>query len=279
MTDLCQPWVILARKHCGHRIGTSSPVGVNWQTCRKYVMSFVWESMQRNDELSPPFLRHPERSRFISSRRIKEIREVESISDRGHLVVEQDGFIVLLARGLGYARRRGVLGHEVGHTFLYDIDMEPPSLLLPDSFSWRQIEGPAYEIGRQILVPDKSLAQHQKEPGIRQFFELQGIFEVSRETLARRLIHDLRLWDVLIVLSPQTSLRAGSISPVRSTFKGASFKAFNARRYAEELDRLVQNAEPGSISQTTHLFGRKRLIVECFKSRSERSSMCLIRRS
>jgi hypothetical protein len=270
-------WSLLAQLHCKGDLNGSSALSTS--ELRKLVMDYVWQRMRRNGEVSPPFLRDPIKSEFVKSQKIKLIRESDSTNVHGMLVAETGGFVLLVKSGLEEHRRRSVVAHEIGHTFFYDIDVDPPVPYMDQKFSWELVEGPAYEIGRQILLPEKWLLQQHREPCIETFLELQKTFNVSQQLLARRLIHDLKLWDVLILLSPETTLQPTSISPVTTTFKGPAFANFKVKKHSNELYRVFSTSKLGIVAKARTEFGRGKFIVESLKSQYPQLSVCFIKKA
>lgn len=245
------------------------------QYCRAQVMKYVWELMRRHGEFSPPFLENPEHSEFIKSRMINEIKYGDNIDYHGNLVPNSDGFTLILKNGLSSVRRRNVIAHEIGHTFMYDLDGLPPKPFLPSDFSWKYIEGPAYEIGRHVLVPDAWLIERNHDVSLENFIVLLSLFQVSNDVLARRLIHDLELWDAILIVNPHMVLNTDMKSASSAIFRGRSFRSLKLKQHKEEILEMVRKTD--GLSERIMPIGKKKFVVEILKPQSSQS-LCLIRR-
>ena len=149
--------------------------------------------MKNNGEISPPFLRDLRSSDFVRSRKIVKISESE-LAHNGLLTPTQNGFIIHLRSNLERKKKRTVVAHELGHTFFYNMSLEPPVQFISDQHSvldnWA-VEGAAFEIGRQILIPSDWLDSVKRRESLEIFFSLIEKFDVTRDILARRLFHYL----------------------------------------------------------------------------------------
>jgi len=93
--------------------------------------------------------------------------------------------------------------HEIGHTYFYDICKDPPECLISNSIletkKWfRQFEGMAFDLGREVLLPRKSFTRYVmdkgKHPSLSSFLEMHLELKISTDVLAQRLMKDLNLW-------------------------------------------------------------------------------------
>ncbi len=170
------------------------------EEARNYILNYVWEEMRRYDETHPPFLRgtDPSKLPFVKSRKIKNITFSETKNFDAYLLPYNDGFNIILNKKISNIRRvRTIIAHEIAHTFLFNLNTEPPSpYYSSDGLDWNNEEGPVYEISRSILVPEKWIKRYDKRPSLKNFNMLRQKFNVSKDVMARRLIHDLKLWDV-----------------------------------------------------------------------------------
>lgn len=152
--------------------------------------------MKNNGEISPPFLRDLRSSDFVRSRKIVKISESE-LAHNGLLTPTQNGFIIHLRSNLERKKKRTVVAHELGHTFFYNMSLEPPVQFISDQHSvldnWA-VEGAAFEIGRQILIPSDWLDSVKRRESLEIFFSLIEKFDVTRDILARRLFHYLEIF-------------------------------------------------------------------------------------
>ncbi len=277
MSEKVQTWLLLAKKHCGNDVEDFSLIkNAPWK-CRELVLEHVWRTMRDLGEVRPPFIGAPEKSGFVKSRRISRVQYSENTTQHGHLVPNGRGFTLLVKVGLTPERERSVIAHELGHTYFFDVTKDPPEPFSTHGFSWENIEGPSYEIGRGILVPRRWLLDRARRPSLESFLSLMHDFRVSAQVLARRLVHDVRLWDILLVISPEHLIL--SRRSAGSVFKGQSFRSFRTDESLGILTSLVTASPPGKISRYVEPFGRERFLVEVYKAQSGERSFCLIRDS
>jgi hypothetical protein len=247
---------------------------IDMDSCRQIVMDYVWQQMIENDEVTPPFLQN-EKSAFIASRRVS-IQYSDSVSSHGQLVPSNDGFTMVVRQGLSEVRRRGVIAHELGHTFLFDIRENPPVPMYSNSDDpqWNIVEGPSYELGRQILLPEYWLRRDAIEPSIQNLFSLRSRFGASSYLIARRLVHDLGLWDacILIRAAKRDYFSQGS------KFRGNSFKRLNLSRSDRDLSPAIREAseKTGDIVKCRLRVDGKLFNVEANQSKSG-SIVCMIK--
>ena len=188
-------WISLKRVYGGNSVSET----------KRRLLDYAWRQMKIHGETKPPLIEKPEKSRFVKSRKA-EIVYADMDKIDGYLDVRAQGFSIVVNKNLGETRKRSVIAHELGHTFLFDIQSNPikPYIQLDQAMKkrWESIEGLAYEIGRQILVPKMLLEKcSYLTPSPRSFKKLRRIFNVTIDIMARRLIHDLKFWDVFVFVS------------------------------------------------------------------------------
>jgi len=125
--------------------------------------------------------------------------------DRSFLLPVEGGFIIYVNKHLGHQKMLTELSHEIGHTYLYEagclipMGLERPYISTVHEM-WRKIEGLAYEIGREILLPRYAFIEYIKRRNFQvsteDFLTMARELRVSKIVLAKRLIHDLKIWDV-----------------------------------------------------------------------------------
>jgi len=116
----------------------------------------------------------------------------------GCLIVENEGFKISIKGGRD-TRTRFTIGHEIGHTYFYDLGQGPPRRLLQSTFS-KDEETFCNIVAAELLMPSQMLI---KEIGFIGFTvginplviirRLAEKFKVSPEAMARRIIEDLRI--------------------------------------------------------------------------------------
>jgi len=203
------------------------------EEAKRRVFAYVWNRMRKHGEIRPPFIENPEKSSFVKAQRVQEIIPSD-IRGEAYLLRKDNGFVIIIRKDLVETRSRTVIAHELGHTFFFDADCEPIHPYVGSTVNrpndgdklWSNIEGPAFEIGRQILVPEQLLPKYKvtSDISIKAFNKLRRKFNVSTDIMARRLIHDLNAWDDVCIFVT-TYEGAGIKLPKNSErFVGPSFK-------------------------------------------------------
>jgi hypothetical protein len=160
----------------------------------------LWEKMENAGETSPPFLL---RSDFLSHICKALIRESNSVQ-WGNLELHDDHFLININKDLSENKKRTVLAHELGHTFLFDTQTWPIKeiyhrersldFLSPNVYD--KDEGFVYEIGRFLLVPSKVMRRYiDKTPSLSSFLKACSLFKTSKEVMAKRLFWDIYNFD------------------------------------------------------------------------------------
>jgi Zn-dependent peptidase ImmA (M78 family) len=161
-------------------------------------------------------------------RRVKEIVETE-LSIDAMLIPEIGGFVIKIKRSLHPFKKRFACAHELGHTFFFNIDVDPPQreFQYQKSSYWVQ-EDSACAIAREILVPLFSvrpiIEKEEISPSISALRYLSALYQVSFDVLRYKLVNDAALWDCIILTS---TLSEGKIvTKGRDISKGASYRDF-----------------------------------------------------
>ncbi len=212
----------------------------------------IWRRMQRCGETSPPFIRWKESS-FLKDDRRTEIRETADVR-YGHLEVKDDRFIMHINKRLGSLQKRTLIGHELGHTFLFDVESTPIKpyfdrdrsldlmrVLHNNSYAYRKEEAFMYEIGQQILVPSEPLGELvPTSPSLGAFMQACGAFLTTKELMARRLFHSVYNWedktsywkDCILIMYETSYMTSNDYAPPErdKVFKGSSLKGINVRK-------------------------------------------------
>jgi hypothetical protein len=107
------------------------------------------------------------------------------------------------------------LAHEIGHTYFYDLSVNPPNLILSEAVlserEWyAQFEGLAYDFGREVLLPRKVFQEYVRlnhaRPSLSSFQRICEELRVSKEIVSQRLLRDMRLWDACIFWGRVTNI-------------------------------------------------------------------------
>lgn len=123
-------------------------------------------------------------------RKVKQILRVR-LHHSGLLLPVENGFIMKLSDTIPTARQRFACAHEIGHTFFFNLNIDPPAKPYSKFSSeyWVE-EGLCDEIARELLLPEPSIraciAEHPY-PTIASLKKIANLFQVPSEVLARRI--------------------------------------------------------------------------------------------
>lgn len=258
------------------------------EAARKSVLYYIWQEMKKYEETHPPFLRGTDLSKlpFVKSRKIKEIRFSETKKFDGFLLPQKDGFNIIINKNLRDTQKRTAIAHEIAHTFLYNIHNEPPSPFhLHNGLDWDNEEGPVYEISRSILVPEEWIRRHDKKPSLDAFNKLRLKFNVSKDVMARRIIHDLKIWDVYIFFANYNHNRECFDLPpykwrFRSPIKSAdnAIKNFKLEENWKTIELILQAScrNFGNTTEKSIKIDDRRYNVEAIYRENSSSIACMI---
>ena len=135
-------------------------------------------------------------------KQIRHIYEETSFNSPGSLTAvltpSSKGFILRLREGQHLFRQRFSIAHEIGHTFFYDINKNPPVRLISRISSG--VLSPKEEdicsaFARELLIPreliSRELFKLSDNNKLRVILDLGSRYEVSAEVMTRRLLMDL----------------------------------------------------------------------------------------
>lgn len=238
MAKMKKFWIRLGKKYLGEEFGFySSKGGKELLTeIRKRLFNYVWDLMKKYGEDSPPFLEDPKSSSFLRARKVLDVQYCD-IEGGGNLAREKKGFIIKIHQEKSYTRKRTTLAHEIGHIFLFDLSKEPPEPSYgADHFSW-EIEDLAFEIGRRILIPKKSIKNYlNKIPSLNSFLKVKRKFQVSADILARSIFHDYCFWTPGILFAKKNG-RKFTIP------KSSKFRFWNNDTNSKKRKQIVNKIE------------------------------------
>lgn len=288
-------WLALARKYLAdYEISISyreKNQKVMKNLIKKAIASFIDKKLMYYNEKNPPVLKEYD-SEFIIYDRKAKIIETETIK-YAKLVVRQNGFDIYIAKNDEKNRKRSLtskrtlLAHELGHTYLYDIDAIPPKPLIGNTdftalilskVNYGPEEGLPYDFGRELLIPTFLLEKHiAKCASLKLFFQACRKFMVTRQIMAKRLYWSMydyesgkNYWkDSILITFPLAKLRnqeyPTSISP-NEIYKGKHFKNFDIKSRWEIITKLINNCknEPNEVitTDTPFVFKSIELIAE-----------------
>lgn len=190
---------------------------------RKTFFSIVDELLEETGQEEPEF--KPEL--LAPKRRIKDIIEAPLSKVRALLTPEIGGFVLKIKSDMHLFQKRFSCSHEIGHTFFFNIDSDPPrkEFSYQKSRYWVEEEF-SNAIAREILVPSDSIREIvQKEcpfPSISALRYLSKKYQVSDDVLRLKLINDMSLWDCIFFRASLFDDKV--ITKKRDISKGISYR-------------------------------------------------------
>jgi len=164
---------------------------------KKRIFNDIRELISTSGQTNPPFV--PEK--IAHYRKIKSIIADKTLKHREAILTpKDDGFIIKFNPTKPRVRVRFSIAHEIGHTYFFDLNANPPQKFYSviSSRYWVE-EGYAYEIAREILAPEPYVSaittQICEYPSIHALIRLQKVFDVSYDVLIKRLLYDSHLWN------------------------------------------------------------------------------------
>lgn len=164
---------------------------------KKRIFCEIRKLISISGQTKPPFA--PEK--IAHYRKINSVVGDETLRHREAILTQKDdGFIIKFNPTKPRVRVRFSLAHEIGHTYFFDLNTNPPQKFysVMSSRYWVE-EGYACEIAREILAPEPYVSaittQICKYPSIHALIRLQKVFDVSYDVLIKRLLYDSHLWN------------------------------------------------------------------------------------
>lgn len=165
------------------------------ETLFSIIDNYLEETNQKEPEFKPELL--------APKRRIKVIMEVPLSKARALLIPQIGGFVLKIKSDMHPFQRRFSCAHEIGHTFFFNIDVDPPRKEFQQQKSRYWVEEEfSNAIAREILLPAFSIEEKiQKElilPSINSLRYLSSLYQVSFDVLRLKLINDMSIWNCVI---------------------------------------------------------------------------------
>jgi len=176
-------------------------------------------------------------------RRIKEIVETELRKVNALLIPEVGGFLMKIRSDIHHFQKRFACAHEIGHTFFFNIDIDPPrrEFQYQKSSYWVEEEF-SCAIAREILLPEysirKTIRKNQISPSISAIRYLSGLYQASFDLIRLKVINDIPLWDCIIFRSSLSDGKA--ITRGRDISKGISYRDIRIPLVIEENSEYSQ---------------------------------------
>lgn len=233
MTKLDPAWEWLGRSMLGGLLDL--PEEVFKKEVKECLFAEVRGLLKATGQTTPPY--NPER--IAKLRKIKQILKAR-LHHSGLLLPVENGFVMKLNNAVPIVRQRFACAHEIGHTFFFNLDTNPPSRPYSKLSSnyWVE-EGLCNEIAREILLPEPSIrefvARHPYS-SITAFKRMTNLFQVSSEVLVRQ-IQQLNLWKAIIIMFTTSSSSTDKDPIIRIN------KVFKSKCYRNKL----RTARPGTM--------------------------------
>lgn len=161
--------------------------------------------LKNSSQSKPPFCySEGEKIRIHKIRKIYDLQYLD-IKKEGMLVPYKKGFKLYLSNRYKNTKRERInWGHEIGHSFFYNISKQPPSkeYSTKDNKYWVE-EDLAYIFARELIIPRKNLMlrrMHKTSPTIYKLNELVDVYKITKNSLVKKLIIDEKFWDVYLGL-------------------------------------------------------------------------------
>lgn len=229
-----------------------SPEAASWRRVKQAILEAGTHLRLEAGQTSPP----------IQLDGIRELRHIynETSFDSPSgpdavLVPASRGFTLRLQAGHSKFRRRFSTAHEIGHTFFYDIEKNPPVRLI--SHSPLGILSPKEEdicsaFARELLLPrdlvDPDSLNLSGDNGLEVVLDLAKDYEVSAEVVIRRLMSDWsKLETTIAIFQEARSLgKNGNVIHTR-WLKGKVLKSYLRKKEKaafEETLTTIRNGPP-----------------------------------
>ena len=223
---------------------------------KKRIFNDIRELILTSGQTTPPF----SPKKIAHYRKIKSITPDETLKHREAILIpKDDGFIIKFNPKKPFVRVRFSIAHEIGHTYFFDLNTNPPQKFysVMSSRYWVE-EGYACEVAREILAPEPYLSditkQICKHPSLHTLIQLQKDFNISYDVLIRRLLHDSHLWNAnfwgnnlwnAIIIMANVSATNGDITNLKvyrsPTYK---YKFKDTKGLRKIVDQVLKNNGP-----------------------------------
>jgi Zn-dependent peptidase ImmA (M78 family) len=142
---------------------------------------------------------------LAAKRKVKSISEVELSKANALLVPEVGGFIIKIRYDVHPFQKRFACAHEIGHTYFFNIDHDPPRREYQhDKSAYWVEEDFSCAIARDILLPSFSIRQTvigKLTPSISALRYLSRSYQASFDIIRKRIINDIPIWDCIVFRS------------------------------------------------------------------------------
>lgn len=225
-----------------------NPEIASWRQVKQAILEAATHLRLEANQNAPP----------IQLDKIKQIRHIyeetlfnSSGSLNAVLTPSSRGFILRLHEGQHQFRQRFSIAHEIGHTFFYDINKNPPVRLISQVSSG--VLSPKEEdicsaFARELLIPreliNRELFKLSDNNKLRMILNLGNRYEVSAEVMTRRLLMDLSQLETTVAIfkGKDNFGRQGAKVYIRP-YKGKTIRSYLRKREHPVFNELLKICE------------------------------------
>jgi hypothetical protein len=251
----------------------------SWQAVKQGILQAASYLREEAGQTSAPvMLENIERLRGIQK---KIVYDAEGASG-AILEPASGGFIIRLGKGQGSVRRRFGIAHEIGHTFFYNLDYDPPIKIFPRERSRLLIDKKEEDIcnafARELLMPRELVQQDiasLSDRDLKMVIGLAAKYVVSPEVAARRLILDLTEFKNSILLFKEPMLTRGKTV---WWFYGSTLRKYLRKKEKVIFGQIVETLEEANGLQniTESVAHHKAVSFEYYQSMPNSRLMVLV---
>lgn len=233
----------------------------SWQAVKQAILQAATYLREEAGQLSAPIvLKNIEKLRCIKR---KVVFDSEGASG-AILEPVPGGFILRLGQNQTTVRRRFGIAHEIGHTFFYNLNYDPPIKIFPRECSSilgeKKEEDICNAFARELLMPRELVQQditNANQRNLQMIIDLAGKYVVSTEVAARRLLLDFSEFQNSILLFRDPNVPRG-----KSVwwFYGSTLRRYLRKEEKATLGKVIQTVQEEAEAQ------RIEEIVSCDKT-------------
>jgi Zn-dependent peptidase ImmA (M78 family) len=231
-----------------------NPETASWRQVKKAILEAATNLRLEASQNTPP----------IQLDKIKQVRHIyeeasfiSSGSLNAVLTPSSRGFILRIQEGQNLFRQRFSIAHEIGHTFFYDINKNPPVRLISQVSSG--VLSPKEEdicsaFARELLIPreliDRELFKLSDNNKLMAILDLGNRYGVSAEVMTRRLLMDLsQLETTAAIFKGEDNLGRQRVKVYIRLYKGKALRSYlrqKERPVFNEVLKICEGAPPYS---------------------------------
>ncbi len=222
----------------------------SWQAVKQAILQAATYLREEAGQISAPItLGNIEKLRYIQK---KVIYDYEGASG-AILEPVSGGFVIRLGKYQTNIRRRFGIAHEIGHTFFYNLNYDPPVKIFPRERSRALIDKIEEDIcnafARELLIPKELVKQDiaiSSDRNLKMITDLAVKYMVSPEVTARRLMLDLSEFQNSILLFKEPYVTKGKAV---WWFYGSTLKRYLRKGEKAIFKQVIEAINEGPESQ------------------------------